>query len=170
MSTGVIIVIVVVAVIIVAALLLALSPMRERARVRRRERELQQRRVRVAGEHRQEAQVREQRAAVADRRARIAESEAQRERAEAQLHEERAALHEEGLADPELVQDHERERFAGTSAVREDDTHLDEVPDTSGAANGDRATTGEGEYAGTDPRRGAPRETSDSTGASDSNL
>jgi hypothetical protein len=30
-------------------------------------------------------------------------------------------MHEEGLADPELVQDHERDRFAGTSAGREDD-------------------------------------------------
>ncbi len=166
MSTGVIIAIVVVAVIIIAALLFALSPMRERARVRRRERELQQRRERVAGEHRQEAQVREQRAAVAERRARIAESEAQRERAEAQLHEERAALHEEGLADPELVQDHERERFAGTSAVREDDTHLDEVPGgTSGTANAENAATGDREYAGTDPRGGAARRTSDSTGS-----
>lgn len=30
-------------------------------------------------------------------------------------------MHELGLADPELVQDHERDRFAGTSAGREDD-------------------------------------------------
>ena len=111
---------------------LASQAMRERMRVQRRERELQQRRERVAGEHRQEAGVREQRAEVAERRARMAGQEAQRERAEAQLHQERAAMHEEGLADPELVQDHERKRFAGTSAVREDD------PDATAARREER--------------------------------
>ena len=115
MSTGIIIAIVVVVAIVVFALLLA-AP---RMRVLRRERELQERRTRLAGEHRQEAESRAERAEAAEQRARIAEAEAQRERAEAQLHQERANVHEQGLADHELVQEHERDRFAGTSAVPE---------------------------------------------------
>ena len=35
-------------------------------------------------------------------------------------------MHEQGLADDELVEDHEREHFAGTSAVRDD--HHDDNP------------------------------------------
>jgi hypothetical protein len=95
--------------------------MRERARIRKSEHELAQRRDHVAAEHHEQAEEREQRADEAERRARSAEQEARRARAEAQLHEERASLHEQGLADHELVEDHERERFAGTSAVVDDD-------------------------------------------------
>jgi multidrug resistance efflux pump len=91
--------------------------MRERARVRARERELGQRRGRVIEEHRQEAEVRTSRAQEAEQRARIAQQEAERERAAAQLSQEKAGLHERGLADHELIEDDERERFAGTSAV-----------------------------------------------------
>ena len=50
-----------------------------------------------------------------------AEQEARRQRAEAELRQEKATLHERGMADHELIEDHERERFAGTSAVPDSD-------------------------------------------------
>src|SRR4051812_43341379 len=118
MSTGTIIAIVIVALIIIALLAFVLPRMRARARVRKRERELQQRREQVAGEHRAEADQRQRQAAQAEQRARIAQREAEAERAQAQLHQERAGLHERGMADDELIQDHERDRFAGTSAMQ----------------------------------------------------
>jgi len=117
MTTGAIIAIVVVALIIIALLAFMLPRMRSRARIQKRERELQQRRETVAGEHRAEADARERQAAEAEQRARIAQREAEAERAQAQLHQERAGLHERGMADDELIEDHERERFAGTSAM-----------------------------------------------------
>ena len=116
MSTGAIIAIVVVVLIIVALLAFVLPRMRARARVRARERELVQRREHVAGEHRREAELRDREAAEAEQRARIAEREAQAQRAQAELHQEKAGLHERGMADHELIEDHEREHFAGTSA------------------------------------------------------
>ena len=118
MSTGAIIAIVVVALIVVVLLAFVVPRMRARSRVRARERELQQRRERVAGEHRAEADQRERQAAQAEQRARIAEREAQTERAQAELHQERAGLHERGMADDELIDDHERDRFEGTSAMQ----------------------------------------------------
>jgi hypothetical protein len=131
MSTGAIIAIVVVVLIIVALLAFVVPRMRSRARVRARERELEQRRERVAGEHRAEADQRERQAAQAEQRARIAEREAQAERAQAELHQERAGLHERGMADDELIEDHERDRFEGTSATR---------PSTDEAVDEDRGT------------------------------
>lgn len=122
MSTGAIVAIAVVAAIILIALIVMLPRMRERTRVRKAERELQQRRGRVADEHRQEADTRAERAQEAEARARMAEQEARRERAEADLHQERATAHERGYADDELIDDKERDRFAGTSAdVQSDD-------------------------------------------------
>ena len=117
MSTGLIIAIIVVVVIILLIAGLLLSP---KGRVKRRERELSQRRDQVIESHRSEAQVREREAAEAEKRAQVAQAEAQRQRAEAELHESRAGLHEQGLADHELVEDHERDRFAGTSAVQDE--------------------------------------------------
>jgi FtsZ-interacting cell division protein ZipA len=116
-----IIVLAVVVTAILVALFVFLPRMRERGRTKLRERELKQRRRRVASEQREQAEERARLAEAAERRARIAEQEAQRERAEAQLRQERAALHEQGMADHELIEDHERDRFAGTSAVRGDD-------------------------------------------------
>jgi hypothetical protein len=52
---------------------------------------------------------------MAEQKARIAEQEAKRERAEAELHQTRAEQHERGMADHELVDDHERDRFAAAS-------------------------------------------------------
>lgn len=118
MSTVLIIVIVVVVVLVVAGLLLTRLPQaRERARVQKRERELDERRDQVVDEHREEAAARQRQAEVAEQRARVAEQEANRERAESQLAQEKAKLHERGLADHELIDDDERERFAGTSAT-----------------------------------------------------
>lgn len=118
MSTIAIIAIVVGVLIIIALLAFVLPRMRARARTRARERELEGRRERVAGEHRAEAEQREREAAQAEQKARIAQREAEAQRAQAQLHEERAGLHERGMADDELIEDHERERFEGTSATR----------------------------------------------------
>ena len=41
-----------------------------------------------------------------------------RERAEAERHEAEAKMHERGLADDKLVEDHERDRFAGVTGER----------------------------------------------------
>src|SRR5206468_10618699 len=113
-----------------------LPRMRARARVRARERELQQRREQVAGEHRAEADQRERQAAQAEQKARIAQREAEAERAQAQLHQERAGLHERGMADDEPIEDHERDRFEGTSATQ---PSTDEAND-GGRTDADRGT------------------------------
>jgi hypothetical protein len=117
MTTGAIIAIVVVALIVIALLAFMLPRMRAKAEVRKRERELQTRRERAAEEQRAEATARERQASEAEQRARIAAREAEAERAQAELHQERAGLHERGMADHELIDESERERFAGTSAT-----------------------------------------------------
>src|SRR3954454_25149615 len=148
MSTGTIIAIVIVALIIIALLAFVLPRMRARARVRKRERELQQRREQVAGEHRAEADQRQRQAEQAEQRARIAQREAEAERAQAELHQERAGLHERGMADDELIEDHERDRFAGTSAMQpttDDGVDTDRRTDDRGALDDDRnGATGTG--------------------------
>ena len=118
MSTGLIIAIVVIAIVLIAIVAFVMPRMRKNAQVKARERELQQRREHVAGEHRAEAEERRREAEAAEQRARMAESEAQRERAEADLREQRAQMHERGMADDELIDESERDRFAGTSAER----------------------------------------------------
>ena len=136
MSTGAIVVIAVVVAIILLALMFLMPRMRERSRIRKRERELGQRRESAAAEHREEAQSRARSAEEAEQRARIAEQEAQRERAEADLHKERAHATERGMADHQLIDDRERERFAGTSAdvgpAGEEDTAVDRGADADG--------------------------------------
>jgi multidrug efflux pump subunit AcrA (membrane-fusion protein) len=117
MTTGAIIAIVVVALIVIALLAFMLPRMRAKAQVQKRERELQTRRDRAVEGERAEATTRERQASEAQQRARIAQKEAEAERAQASLHEERAGLHERGMADHELIDDSERERFAGTSAM-----------------------------------------------------
>jgi hypothetical protein len=131
MSTGLIIAIVVVALILIA-LAVMLPRMRASAARKQAERELHSRRQAVAGEHRSEAAQREERAEEAEQKARMAQQAAERERAEANLHNERADMHERGRADDELIDDHERDRFA-------------DVANTGGAPDGadyDPATTG----------------------------
>ena len=143
MPVWAIIVIAVVVVAILLALIFALPRAREKARVKKREHELGQRREQAVTEHREAAEIRARRADEAEHRARIAEHEAQRERAEAQLREERAALHERGMADQELIADDERERFAGTAAVSDEQAigaeRQDEVSRTSAYEEGRRA-------------------------------
>ena len=114
MSTGLIIAIIVIALIVIALLVL-LPRLRAKAREKKAERELRSRRDSAAEEHRQVAAHRESRAEEAERKARIAQQEAERERAEANLRHERATMHERGMADDELIDEEERERFAGVS-------------------------------------------------------
>jgi hypothetical protein len=111
MSTGLIIAIIVVALILIA-LAVMLPRMRETARRKQAERELDNRRQAVAGEHRSEAAQRQEQADRAEQKARMAQQAAERERAEASLQNERADMHERGLADDQLIEDHERDRFA----------------------------------------------------------
>ena len=89
--------------------------MRATARHKQAERELHSRRTTVADEHRSAAQEREHRAEMAEQKARVAQQEAERERAEANLRNERATMHERGMADDELIDDSERDRFAGVA-------------------------------------------------------
>lgn len=126
MSTGLIIAIVVAAIILIALFAFVMPRARRQAQARSRERELEQRRDRVAGEHRREADERAGRAETAEQKARMAEQEARRERADAEMHAERAKTHERGMADDELVAEHEREKFADTSAERQG--HGDPAP------------------------------------------
>ena len=115
MSTGLIIAIVVVALILLAVLFF-IPRMKRQAALKKRERELGHRREAVATEHREVASSREREAEQAEQQARMAQKEAERQRAEAELHQERATMHERGDADHELIEEHEREKFAGTSA------------------------------------------------------
>jgi FtsZ-interacting cell division protein ZipA len=116
MSTGLIIAIVVIALILIALFAFVLPRARRTAKVKARERELEQRREGRAEEHRAEAAERRGEAEMAEQRARMAETEAQRERAEAEMREQRAQMHERGMADDELIDASERDKFAGTSA------------------------------------------------------
>jgi hypothetical protein len=141
MSTAAIIIIVVVVVLVLIGLFILMPRMREKARIKQQERELGRRRDQAASEQREVAATHERQAEVAEQRARIAEQEAQRQRAEANLRQEKAQLHERGMADHELIEDHEREEFAGTSAVPE--TGADEggartaAPETAEAGSAD---------------------------------
>jgi len=125
MSTGLIVAIVVAAIIILALLVL-LPRMRAASQRKAAERELHSRRERVAGEHREAATARERSAERAEQKARIAQQTAEKERAEAGLMEERASMHERGMADHELVDDSERDKFAdvmSTPGDRDGDGH-----------------------------------------------
>jgi Tfp pilus assembly protein PilV len=132
MSTGTIIAIVVVVLIVIAVLAFVLPRMRRTAEARARTRELEQRRDQVAGRHRAEADSREREADLADRKARVAQAEAEKQRAEARAQQERAEMHERGMADDELIADHERERFAPA---------LDDDSSGTGATSSDGVTS-----------------------------
>jgi type II secretory pathway pseudopilin PulG len=145
MSTGLIIAIVIVAIIIIALLML-LPRMRAAADRKKAERELHSRRETVAGEHRAAAEERENRAQMAEQKARMAEQAAQRERAEANVQSERAAMHERGMADDELIDDSERDRFAdvtGPDGAVDTDRDGSTMDDRARAAT-DGDTPGEG--------------------------
>lgn len=144
MSTGAIIAIVVVALIIIG-LLVMLPRMRGAAHQKQAERELGSRRETVATEHREAAAQGENRAELAERKARIAEQEAQRDRAEAKLQSERAEMHDRGLADDELIDDSERDRFDGVTGPTSTSTS-----DRSADADGDGHTVDDRATAATD--------------------
>src|SRR5918999_5906189 len=158
MSTGLIIAIVVIVLILIAVFAFIMPRARHRAEVRARERELEQRRERVAGEHRTQAEERQRRAELAEHKAEMAEQEARRERADAELHQQRAERHEQGMADDELIADHERDRFAETSAMRDDPHHREsmaegeprrsEAPDEYAHGREDEAREREGGLSG----------------------
>jgi len=114
MSTGLIVAIVVV-VLILLVLAFALPRMRAKSAQRKAERELGSRRERAAEQHRVEASNREAAADEAEQRARMSQAAAEKERAEANLQNQRATMHEHGLADDEIVDPGERDRFAGVS-------------------------------------------------------
>ena len=124
MSTELIVAIVVVAILLIVLLVL-LPRMRASARRKQAERELHSRRERVADEHRSAAAERESRAEMAEQKARMAEQAAQRERAEAGMQQERADLHERGMADHELIDEHERDRFEGVANTPTDPVDRD---------------------------------------------
>lgn len=137
MSTGLIIAIVVIALILLAVFAFVLPRARKGAAVKKRERELEQRREHRAEEHRAEAAERRSQAEMAEERARMAETEAQKERAEAEMREQRAQMHERGMADDELIDESERDKFAGTSATRDEPAPM-RGDDHTMATNDDR--------------------------------
>lgn len=114
MSTGVIIAIVVV-VLLLIGLMVLMPRMRAKANERKAQKELESRRERVATEHRETASARTGEADRAEQEAEIAQQKARAQRAEAERHESEAKLHERGLADEQLVEDHERDRFSGVA-------------------------------------------------------
>ena len=138
MSTGLIIAIVIVAIVLIALFAFVLPRARRTAQVRARERELEQRRDRVAGEEREAATERNRQAELAEQKARMAEQEAKRERAEAELREQKAQMHEKGMADHELIDESERDKFAGTSAMRDEPAPMREGDDDADANRTDR--------------------------------
>jgi type II secretory pathway pseudopilin PulG len=151
MSTALIVVIVVAALIILA--LLAMLPrMRATARRQKAERELHSRRTAAAEEHRGAAEERESRAEHAEQKARIAEQEAQRERAEANLSNERADMHERGMADDELIDESERDRFK--DVTNRTDEPVDRDADGHTMDDRARAATGRDEEPSTEYERG----------------
>jgi predicted Holliday junction resolvase-like endonuclease len=119
------IVVIVVAAVILLGLLVMLPRMRASARRKQAERELHSRRETVAEEHRSAASERETRAEMAEQKARMAEEAAQRERAEANLQSERAQMHERGMADEELVDPSERDRFRDVANPPADDRRFE---------------------------------------------
>jgi FtsZ-interacting cell division protein ZipA len=141
MSTGLIIAIVVAALILIALFAFVLPRARRTAQVKKRERELEQRREDRAEEHRAEAAERRSEAEMAEQRARMAQTEAQRERAEAEMREQRAEMHERGMADDELIDEHERDRFAGTSAMRDEPAATRDDEDRTTTTADDRSTS-----------------------------
>jgi FtsZ-interacting cell division protein ZipA len=136
MSTGTIVAIVVVALILIALLAFALPRMRRGAQAKARARELAQRREHVAGEHRAVAGEREREAEVAEQKAQMAQTDAERQRAEAQLHEQQADMHERGMADDQLVDEHEREHFAPAMGADADRDGVDDRDQAGSRAAG----------------------------------
>jgi len=163
MSTGAIIAIVVVALILLAIFAFVLPRARRKAQVKARERELHQRREQVADHHRTEASTREREADMAERKAQLAQAEAEKQRAEARMQQQRADMHERGMADDELVADHEREHFA---PAMNDESASTERAVEGGSAH-EPTTTGGGTRSDYDQGRVDERETEQRRGRFD---
>ena len=131
MSTGLIIAIVIV-VLLIVALLVLLPRMRAKAGEKKAERELGRRRERVATENRDQAGERSRQAEQAEQKATMAQQSAERERAEARRLETEADMHDRGLADDELIEDHERDRLGPVAGTGVDNTNRDDDDATSG--------------------------------------
>ena len=168
--------------LIIIALLVMLPRMRAAADRKKAERELLSRRETVATEHREAASQRETRAEAAEQKARMAQQAAERERAEANMEHERATMHERGLADDELIDESERERFAGVAGPgtgTETDTTATADADRDGHTVDDRArevtdhdrqegsTSGEYEQGREDERRFERNRVTDDVSESD---
>lgn len=154
MSTGLIIAIVVV-VLILIALLVLLPRMRAQAQERKAQKELDSRRDRVATENREAASTRASEAEKAEQQAVVAQQNAKSQRAESERLEAEAQMHERGLADDQLIEDHERDRFDNVSGPTHDDDAAETRADAVDSRGGD---AGEGE-------RPAARQVGDSTAA-----
>jgi hypothetical protein len=140
MSTGLIIAIVVI-VLILIALLVMLPRMRAKAEERKAQKELESRRERVATENREVASTRASEADKAEQQAVVAQQEAKAQRAEAEKLEAEAQMHERGLADDQLIEDHERDRFGNVAGAGHDEgaaeTRADTADARTGAENGE---------------------------------
>jgi hypothetical protein len=141
MSTAVWIIIIL-AVLALIVLLVMLPRIRAKSREQKAKRELGQRRERVATENREEAGVRSRQAEQAEQKAAAAQQAAERERAEARRLETEADRHEQGLADDELIEDHERDRLgpvAGTPIDSDTDGRDDRVEGDDRPAQNERS-------------------------------
>lgn len=141
MSTAVWIIIVL-AVLAIIALVVMLPRMRAQSRERQAKRELGQRRERVATDNREQAGQRSRQAEQAEQKAVAAQQAAERERAEARRLETEADRHEQGLADDELIEDHERDRLgpvAGTPIDSDADGRDDRVEGDDRVAQDERS-------------------------------
>lgn len=130
-------IIIVLAVLAIIALVVLMPRMRAKSQEQKAKRELGRRRERVATESRDEAVQRERQAEQAEHKAAAAQQAAERERAEARRLETEADRHEKGLADDELIEDHERDRLgpvAGTPIDSDGDGRADRV---EGEASGE---------------------------------
>jgi ABC-type multidrug transport system fused ATPase/permease subunit len=125
-------IIIVLAVLAIIALVVLMPRMRAKSQEQKAKRELGQRRERVATDNREQAGVRSRQAEQAEQKAAAAQQAAERERAEARRLETEADRHERGLADDELIEDHERDRLGPVAG-----TPIDS--DADGRAEGDDA-------------------------------
>lgn len=148
-------IIIVLAVLAIIALVVLMPRMRAKSQEQKAKRELGQRRERVATDNREQAGVSSRQAEQAEQKAAAAQQAAERERAEARRLETEADRHERGLADDELIEDHERDRLgpvAGTpidsdrdgrdDRVEGDDTGMQD--DRGGRIDRDNEARGEG--------------------------
>lgn len=123
-------IIIVLAVLAIIALVVLMPRLRAKSQEQKAKRELGQRRERVATDNREQAGQRDRQAEQAEQKAAAAQQAAERERAEARRLETEADRHEQGLADDELIEDHERDRLgpvAGTPIDSDGDGRDDRV-------------------------------------------